>query len=100
MQEAKARDLIAALDLSSVKARVAKQHPKVSKEKLDALEEEYRGFLFINWKFPNENHVPSLGVDEFWHAHILHTEDYTKDCKAVFGHYFHHKIFRHDLPES
>lgn len=96
MTEAEVREVIRDLDLSSVRERVHVQHPEVSLSKLDALEEEYRGFLFINWKYSEEKHIPSMGIDEFWHAHILHTRDYMRDCQEIFGYYFHHDIFRHD----
>lgn len=33
---------------------------------------------------------PSLDIDEVWHAHILHTEEYAEFCQNVFGFYLHH----------
>ena len=30
-------------------------------------------------------------VDEFWHAHILFTQDYAAMCKAVAGQFLHHR---------
>lgn len=55
-----------------------------------AIAEQYKAFLYILKVYPKELIVPFREVDEFWHAHILHTEKYHKDCETVFGHYVHH----------
>ncbi|QLH43881.1 MAG: hypothetical protein HWD59_15100 [Coxiellaceae bacterium] len=34
--------------------------------------------------------APSRDIDEIWHAHILHTQDYTEFCEKLFGFYLHH----------
>lgn len=53
---------------------------------------EYRRFLVLGAvKSQREWHlVPTQVIDEVWHAHILHTRQYVRDCEAIFGHYFHH----------
>jgi len=52
---------------------------------------QYRNFLFLNRKYhANEALPPSEDIDEFWHAHILDTEAYAKDCQAIFGKFMHH----------
>ena len=33
---------------------------------------------------------PTGPIDEFWHAHILDTEAYARDCNELFGEYLHH----------
>ena len=40
--------------------------------------------------YPTKRIVPTLTIDEFWHAHILDTRAYMADCKALFGKYMHH----------
>jgi len=35
--------------------------------------------------------VPSKGVDMFWHAFILYTEEYTAFCERHLGKYMHHR---------
>lgn len=50
----------------------------------------YKRFLILNKKYPNEIIVPTREIDEFWHNHILHTQEYYNDCMAIFGHYRHH----------
>lgn len=51
---------------------------------------EYRRFIFmaLSAKHPC---VPSRVVDEVWHAHVLHSRDYTAFCKAIGQDYIHHE---------
>ncbi len=50
----------------------------------------YRVFLFLCKMYPQEIIVPTKEVDEFWHLHILDTQNYHLDCQQIFGHYLHH----------
>jgi len=34
--------------------------------------------------------APNDLVDEYWHAHILDTQKYMKDCEVILGRYLHH----------
>jgi len=77
-------------DLSRAIARVAKEHPDWTAERLERAEADYRIFLATAKQNPKGNR-PSKDVDEVWHAHILHTKAYVTDCAAYFGHYFHHE---------
>ena len=57
--------------------------------------EEYRKFLHVKredrgesgWAHPM---APSPLVDLAWHAHLLDTRAYMRDCDALFGEYLHH----------
>jgi len=40
---------------------------------------------------PANAHAVSIPVDPFWHAHILHTEQYHVFCGGVVGEYMHHQ---------
>lgn len=53
---------------------------------------QYRNFLFLNKKYHDQHKdlPPSEDIDEFWHNHILDTEQYIKDCQHIFGSYMHH----------
>ncbi len=51
----------------------------------------YKNFLWLNIKFPGKKFVPTKEIDEFWHNHILHTENYMNNCALLFGKYLHHK---------
>lgn len=59
-------------------------------EQANATEVEYRRFLYLMKKFPNEQTSPAVAVDTFWHYHILDTMKYAVDCEHVFGHFLHH----------
>lgn len=32
----------------------------------------------------------TLDVDNYWHAHVLHTQQYREDCDYVFGRFLEH----------
>jgi hypothetical protein len=87
-------DLLAfeALDLDAIKAKLmdTKSGKGWSKQRVDAAEQEYRRFLYLAKKFPNEPTAPLVDVDEFWHYHILDTMKYAADCNRVFGYFLHH----------
>lgn len=85
--------LIAALDLDSVKARLMHQESGEgwSAANADAVEFEYRRFLYLMMKFPDQQVAPLLEVDVFWHYHILDTMKYAVDCEQAFGHFLHHR---------
>jgi hypothetical protein len=61
-----------------------------SMERVEAAEREYRRFLYLMKKYPDEMTAPSMEVDRFWHQHILDTRKYAQDCEAVFGYFLHH----------
>lgn len=79
-------------DLSRVIARVAKEHPEWSAERLERAESDYRTYLLKCKVNPGKN-VPTKDVDEVFHAHILHTKQYHGDCSNYFGYYLHHEPF-------
>ncbi|MYM24772.1 glycine-rich domain-containing protein-like [Duganella sp. FT135W] len=89
-----AQDLhaIAALDLEPIKVKLmhAESGEGWTLERANAVEFEYRRFLILMKKFPNEQTAPLVDVDTFWHYHILDTMKYAADCDAVFGHFLHH----------
>jgi hypothetical protein len=83
---------INALNLEPIKEKLT--HQKAGKgwspERANAVELEYRRFLCLVKKFPNEPIAPVVDVDEFWHYHILDTRKYADDCEQVFGYFLHH----------
>ena len=83
---------IAALDLEPIKVKLMHQESGEgwSRARADAVEFEYRRFLFLMKKFPDEQTAPLVDVDTFWHYHILDTMKYAADCDAVFGYFLHH----------
>ncbi len=83
---------IATLDLDPIKVKLlhGESGEGWSLEKVNAVEVEYRRFLYLMKKFPNEITAPQVDVDTFWHYHILDTMKYAEDCQAIFGYFLHH----------
>jgi hypothetical protein len=83
---------IAALDLDPIKVKLMHEESGEgwSRAYADSMEFEYRRFLYLVKKFPNEQAAPLFDVDVFWHYHILDTMKYAADCEAVFGYFLHH----------
>jgi Glycine-rich domain-containing protein-like len=61
-----------------------------SQARADAVEREYRRFLYLMKKYPDEETSPTVDIDTFWHYHILDTMKYAADCERVFGYFLHH----------
>lgn len=80
------------LDLSMVRMKLADpiEGKGWSDSELDAAEREYRRFLALHLMYPGADVVPCHLVDEVWHAHILDTQAYARDCDAIFGSFLHH----------
>lgn len=85
-------EAIFALDLDPIKFKLMdkKEGPGWTREKADRMELEYRRFLALSAKYPQEAIAPSTEVDKFWHGHILDTMKYAEDCQSVFGYFLHH----------
>lgn len=77
------------LDLEKVRRRLIRKEGLTEAEAELALA-EYRQYLQLCKDVPGVSHTPSPLGDKAWHAHILHTHDYFRDCEAVFGFYLHH----------
>jgi len=85
-------EAIFALDLDPIKFKLMdkKEGQGWSREQADRNEREYKRFLALMAKFPDEPIVPNTDVDKFWHAHILDTMKYAEDCDRIFGYFVHH----------
>lgn len=85
-------EAIFALDLDPIKLKLMdkREGPGWTRAEADRHELEYRRFLALVAKFPEEVVAPNTTVDKFWHAHILDTMKYAEDCEAVFGYFLHH----------
>jgi hypothetical protein len=80
---------VATLDFSMLKRKLVEEKGW-TKEFCDDVEGLYRKFLALNIRYAGEKICPTGPVDEFWHAHILDTRAYARDCDALFGEYLHH----------
>jgi hypothetical protein len=71
-----------------------------TEEKVQDAIANYKLFLKLRATHPKVELVPTATIDEVWHSHILHTERYIEDCKAIFGKYIHHRpSFKKDPAE-
>jgi hypothetical protein len=84
-----ALDTVGQLDFSMLKLKIIEEHGWTA-EFCDEAESLYRQFLALNARYPDQKICPTGPIDEFWHAHILDTRAYMRDCQTVFGGYLHH----------
>lgn len=80
---AEAKRIIYSVDLTSTLERLVKVDGWLHYQAIEAIR-QYRNYLFLRKKYPNEKLPPSYEIDEAWHAHILHTKEYRDFCKKVF----------------
>ncbi|MEN3276023.1 MAG: hypothetical protein V7631_1813 [Massilia sp.] len=87
---------ICALDLTPIKTKLmhVESGEGWSPERANAVETEYRRFLYLMKAFPNVQVAPLVDVDTFWHYHILDTMKYARDCEQAFGYFVHHHPYR------
>jgi hypothetical protein len=72
-----------------LKDHLIRRHKVWNIEKIEETLDEYRIFLAL--AAINVPAVPCQDVDVVWHAHILHTRQYAKDCEAIkTGWFLHH----------
>jgi hypothetical protein len=77
------------LDFSMLRRKMIEEHGWTA-EFSDEAEFLYRRFLALNARYPDRKICPTGPIDAFWHAHILDTRAYMRDCGAVLGEYLHH----------
>ena len=85
-------EAIEALDLGPIKFKLMdpEEGEGWTREFVEHMEMQYKRYLMLVAKYPNEPIAPAKDVDRFWHAHILDTRKYSEDCDRVFGCYLHH----------
>jgi hypothetical protein len=88
----KVSEAIEALDLTPIKTKLmhVESGEGWGRARADAVEVEYRRFLYLVKQYPNEQFAPTVDVDTFWHYHILDTMKYAQDCEQLFGYFLHH----------
>ncbi len=45
---------------------------------------------------PLNMHAVSIPVDDFWHSHVLFTQNYEAFCRATAGYFMHHEPLEQD----
>ena len=63
---------------------------EITPEAVEISEMEYRRFLTLKAENPEITLTPTPLMDLFWHAHILDTMSYAKDCEEILGRFMHH----------
>lgn len=84
-----ALEKIEQIDFLMLKRKLIVEHGWTS-EYCNEVEDLYKKFLALNMRYPERKICPSGPIDEFWHAHILDTLAYQKDCELLFGKFLHH----------
>jgi hypothetical protein len=84
-----ALDRVGQLDFTMLKRKMIEEHNWTS-EFCEEVESLYRRFLALNARYPDRKICPTGPIDAFWHAHIIDTRAYMRDCEVVFGEYLHH----------
>lgn len=84
-----AKNIIYNADLDPIVNRLVNTYKWSRAEAKEAID-QYRNYLFLRKKYSEQDLPPSQDIDEVWHAHILHSKEYTDFCKLVFGDYLHH----------
>ena len=84
---------VCSLDLSRVRARVAKEQPAWSTARLEEACVEYRRWLYLCTVRQKGESLAMIcpDADQVWHAHILFTRQYRDDCMACAGRFLHHE---------
>lgn len=83
---------VAGIDLEMVKMKLQDKEEGLgwTIDQSNEAEVEYKRYLHLTKKFPDESLVPHSIMDDMWHQHILDTRAYHKDSDMIFGEYLHH----------
>lgn len=85
MEETTLLRRVNAVDFSAVILRLTEEG-KWSAKRVKEAEIEYRQFLYLMAKYPEETFIPwDADVDEFWFLHSLLHRKYDLDCYSLFG---------------
>ncbi len=84
-----ALERVGQLDFTMLKRKLIEECGWTS-EFCEEVESLYRKFLALNVRYPDQKICPTGPIDTFWHAHILDTRAYARDCQVIFGDYLHH----------
>lgn len=89
-----AAEYIQQIDMSSIR-KFVQLHLKrngieCASHELSNAELKYRRWLLLKRIYFGEPLPPTEEIDDFWHSHLLHTEQYVRDSLMIFGEYLHH----------
>lgn len=89
-QQAEVYAAIQNWDMTAEKKYLQNSLGYANPENLDAMEVEYKRFMFLLATNPELSIPMSEKVDDLWHAHVLHTHNYEDACKSACGRFIHH----------
>lgn len=92
METQTASQKVSSIDLSRVRERLITKEGMTPQSAGKAIA-AYRRFLTSIVADPMHNGEPSSMADKAWHAHILFTRDYERDCALLTGSFIHHEPF-------
>ncbi|MGW1813457.1 glycine-rich domain-containing protein [Streptomyces sp. NPDC002125] len=84
------RELISPEIREKISTTVRAQHPQITEDRADAGIGQMAAFLTA-CATSDRPLSPSPEVDDYWHAFLMHTEDYDTWCADRFGKKVHHK---------
>jgi len=65
-------------------------HAIYEEDELDDIQREYTRYLALIVGYGGARFIMSSAVDDFWHAHVLHTKDYQAMCHWLGRGFIHH----------
>jgi hypothetical protein len=86
-------------DFSNVRHRVGKRM-NWRPDFVNQVEEEYHKFMALIVINPNKLYGMAGPVDEFWHEHLLDSQDYARFSFEIAGTFIHHSPTDSDLFEG
>ncbi len=75
---------------SAVEKSLAKTQPHLDVDQRRQVLEALRGYFLLCLRSKPMVAMPSLAVDDAWHAFILYTRAYEQFCRRAFGRFLHH----------
>ncbi|PCK30890.1 glycine-rich domain-containing protein [Pseudoalteromonas piscicida] len=88
---ARRRTFIQDYDLTHLRPKLSRHHPKLTSEQLAQVELGLKQFFQANLLLEYQSlAMPSRVVDALWHEFILHTQEYHSFCYEAFGRFLHH----------
>lgn len=78
------------INLSRIIVQVQRSNPDWDDGRLNEAAREYLRFLQLCKMNPELKISAPPDIDMFWHAHMLDSVNYCRDCNEYFGRYLHH----------
>ena len=98
--DASVRRAIETLKLDDVLSRVVEERRWTERQAKEALI-WYRNFLWLAYKHRSSRILAiNEDSDHLWHAHIMFTKRYSRDCERIFGRFLDHTPTSRELTKD